>query len=282
LPNRCGATDWARGYTSLDKEFQQIVRDAKVGKGEAGQGIKPVPVERKSIAREGCPNPQNTSSLMPYRFGKLHLSLNQRARFSSIPARSASKDRQNPSLALRAGVAESRTVVQTDKGQHLGTGQNRQRAYPNTPRLDDHDGALEQIGFDSRQVGDQQGRLSLPIDPPKSGKIAVKVINHYGDEVLKVFPVGKAVASRSNPPALVTSALPKRFMRADCVEKRSGGCLYGYAQAHRHVGGCVHQPRPDDGTRLDPNPAPQQRAREDDRENAPQLGHDRQDEQVGN
>jgi adenine-specific DNA-methyltransferase len=33
---------------------------------------------------------------------------------------------------------------------------------------------------------------SQPFDPPKSGKIAVKVINHYGDEVLKVFAVGKA------------------------------------------------------------------------------------------
>jgi adenine-specific DNA-methyltransferase len=33
---------------------------------------------------------------------------------------------------------------------------------------------------------------SQPFDPPKSGKIAVKVINHYGDEVLKVFPAGKA------------------------------------------------------------------------------------------
>ena len=30
---------------------------------------------------------------------------------------------------------------------------------------------------------------SQPFDPPKSGKIAVKVINHYGDEVLKVFRV---------------------------------------------------------------------------------------------
>jgi adenine-specific DNA-methyltransferase len=28
---------------------------------------------------------------------------------------------------------------------------------------------------------------SQPFDPPKSGKIAVKVINHFGDEVLKVF-----------------------------------------------------------------------------------------------
>lgn len=27
--------------------------------------------------------------------------------------------------------------------------------------------------------------------PPKGKKIAVKVINHYGDEVLKVFEVGK-------------------------------------------------------------------------------------------
>ena len=28
---------------------------------------------------------------------------------------------------------------------------------------------------------------SYPFDPPASGKIAVKVINHYGDEVLKVY-----------------------------------------------------------------------------------------------
>ena len=30
---------------------------------------------------------------------------------------------------------------------------------------------------------------SQPFDPPKSGKIAVKVINHFGDEVLKVYSV---------------------------------------------------------------------------------------------
>jgi adenine-specific DNA-methyltransferase len=30
---------------------------------------------------------------------------------------------------------------------------------------------------------------SQPFDPPQSGKIAVKVINHFGDEVLKVYPV---------------------------------------------------------------------------------------------
>ena len=31
---------------------------------------------------------------------------------------------------------------------------------------------------------------SRPFDRPETGKIAVKVINHYGDEVLKVFRVG--------------------------------------------------------------------------------------------
>ena len=32
--------------------------------------------------------------------------------------------------------------------------------------------------------------ISRPFDPPETGKIAVKVINHYGDEVLKVYEVG--------------------------------------------------------------------------------------------
>jgi hypothetical protein len=30
---------------------------------------------------------------------------------------------------------------------------------------------------------------SYPFEKPKNGKIAVKVINHYGDEVLKVYDV---------------------------------------------------------------------------------------------
>lgn len=32
--------------------------------------------------------------------------------------------------------------------------------------------------------------VSRPFDPPKTGKIALKVINHYGDEVLKVCTLG--------------------------------------------------------------------------------------------
>ena len=31
--------------------------------------------------------------------------------------------------------------------------------------------------------------VSRPFDKPKTGKIAIKVINHYGDEVLKVYEI---------------------------------------------------------------------------------------------
>ena len=38
-------------------------------------------------------------------------------------------------------------------------------------------------------VGDDIRHAVTPIPDPKTGKIAVKLINHYGDEVLKVFDV---------------------------------------------------------------------------------------------
>ncbi len=38
---------------------------------------------------------------------------------------------------------------------------------------------------------------SRPFDPPTKGKIAVKVINHYGDEVLRVYNVATTVKSSS-------------------------------------------------------------------------------------
>jgi adenine-specific DNA-methyltransferase len=31
--------------------------------------------------------------------------------------------------------------------------------------------------------------VSRPFAPPETGRIAAKVINHYGDEVLKVFDI---------------------------------------------------------------------------------------------
>jgi adenine-specific DNA-methyltransferase len=48
---------------------------------------------------------------------------------------------------------------------------------------------------------------SLPFEAPANGKIAVKVINHYGDEVLKVFrapepsPVGLEDSTHPTEPA---------------------------------------------------------------------------------
>jgi len=36
------------------------------------------------------------------------------------------------------------------------------------------------------------GATSRPFDPPATGKIAAKVINHYGDEVLKVYALETA------------------------------------------------------------------------------------------
>lgn len=35
---------------------------------------------------------------------------------------------------------------------------------------------------------------SRPFDPPRTGKIGIKVINHYGDEVLKVYETGVGAA----------------------------------------------------------------------------------------
>jgi hypothetical protein len=44
---------------------------------------------------------------------------------------------------------------------------------------------------------------SRPSNRPQTGKLAVKVINHYGDEVLKVFRV---ISSLTPPPVYRTRA----------------------------------------------------------------------------
>ena len=43
--------------------------------------------------------------------------------------------------------------------------------------------------IDEAQWATLYSTKSYPFEPPTSGKIAVKVINHYGDEVLKVYKV---------------------------------------------------------------------------------------------
>ncbi|MBF0160357.1 MAG: modification methylase, partial [Magnetococcales bacterium] len=37
------------------------------------------------------------------------------------------------------------------------------------------------------------GNISRPFERPRSGRIAVKVINHLGDEVMKVFGVSRSL-----------------------------------------------------------------------------------------
>lgn len=36
---------------------------------------------------------------------------------------------------------------------------------------------------------------SRPFDPPATGKIVIKVINHYGDEVLRVYDAKELVVT---------------------------------------------------------------------------------------
>jgi len=46
-----------------------------------------------------------------------------------------------------------------------------------------------QVEIDESAWAALYSTTSYPFDPPKTGKIAVKVINHYGDGVLKVYEV---------------------------------------------------------------------------------------------
>ena len=49
--------------------------------------------------------------------------------------------------------------------------------------------------IDEAAWSDLYSTKSRPFDPPSTGKIAVKVINHYGDEVLKVYELAPAASS---------------------------------------------------------------------------------------
>jgi adenine-specific DNA-methyltransferase len=46
------------------------------------------------------------------------------------------------------------------------------------------------VDMDEAAWAELYSTRSRPFDRSETGKIAVKVINHYGDEVLKVFGVG--------------------------------------------------------------------------------------------
>ena len=50
--------------------------------------------------------------------------------------------------------------------------------------------ATPRAEIDHEAWGSLNSDMSRPFDKPKSGRIAVQVINHLGDEVIKVFEVG--------------------------------------------------------------------------------------------
>ena len=61
-------------------------------------------------------------------------------------------------------------------------------------RTNDVQLALKQIDLLKAEIDEEawatlNRATSRPFDRPESGRIAVKVINHFGDEVMKVFGV---------------------------------------------------------------------------------------------
>ena len=57
--------------------------------------------------------------------------------------------------------------------------------------------------------------MSRPFDVPASGRIAVKVINHYGDEVMKVYDVAEAKLLQLRRPRDEGRSDPGELMVAD-------------------------------------------------------------------
>ncbi len=64
--------------------------------------------------------------------------------------------------------------------------------------------------IDERIWSSLYSTVSRPFAPPKTGKIAVKVINHYGDEVMKVYSVAEEAKypTRSREPLLRAAEPP--------------------------------------------------------------------------
>jgi hypothetical protein len=62
------------------------------------------------------------------------------------------------------------------------------------------DEGITQAEIDEPAWATLYSTVSRPFDPPKTGKIAIKVINHYGDEVLKVYEVKESTVMRCKQP----------------------------------------------------------------------------------
>jgi hypothetical protein len=98
---------------------------------------------------------------------------------------------------------------------------------------------------------------SRPFDPPETGKIAVKVINHYGDEVLKVYDlrVHSARVVKAARPCLNERSCPRSAIRkmsiTDCRRKAispdmppaAGGPSAPWSRPRRGGGSRLARPR---------------------------------------
>ena len=64
---------------------------------------------------------------------------------------------------------------------------------------------------------------SRPFDPPESGKIAVKVINHYGDEVLKVYEMQKVLGPSFGANKGTCDKKGQEWERSGSFSRKPGG-----------------------------------------------------------
>ncbi len=117
-------------------------------------------------------------------FGEPDVELTTRRRQATVELRGL--DVYDPTTGESA--ARPPTTSPAGSSTPTTTGRASSSATPTSPAADDPYESCS--GAEGR---DRRGRLvqplqhvSRPFDPP-TGKIAVKVINHYGDEVLKVF-----------------------------------------------------------------------------------------------
>ena len=65
----------------------------------------------------------------------------------------------------------------------------QERSFLNIRKAQARRRLVERTEIDEDAWSALYSTVSRPFDPPETGKIAVKVINHYGDEVLKVYAV---------------------------------------------------------------------------------------------
>ena len=95
--------------------------------------------------------------------------------------------RRGKKKAAKSGDFQGELALGGDEGVST----EKQKYYPN-PIINELRRHLNQWRNETNYAWDSlNSDTSRPFYKPKSGRIAIKVINHLGDEVMKVFKVGK-------------------------------------------------------------------------------------------